>query len=243
MGEPPRKKSKNWMSQIDDQAHLQLQSIECDSDLRKSIERKIHQTRPAMAADMNLDHILSQMPYREILENLFLNQSTQQDEVPESEPLPIITKAYEESFMRQPHHSENACVFGDRCECQFIDRSAPFTAVEFRLFHDDKKPQMCVLCSRMTTQKMYYDMCYSGKSPKGVIQRYGNIFGQPGEYAVECMLACPPSFNLHCMPLPIMSHERNRYTVYSSGGIKHLQQHRVAFEHFQPPSATTEVCL
>jgi hypothetical protein len=38
--------------------------------------------------------------------------------------------------------------------------------------------------------------------------------------------------NLQFMPLPIMSHERNKYSVVSSGGLKHLQQHRVAHEHF-----------
>ena len=72
-----------------------------------------------------------------------------------------------------------------------------------------------------------------GKAPKGIIQRYGNIFGQPGEYASECMLICPPGIGLHAMPLPIMSHQRNRYSVVNSGGVKHLRQHRVAFEAFQ----------
>lgn len=72
-----------------------------------------------------------------------------------------------------------------------------------------------------------------GKAPKGIIQRYGNIFGQPGEYASECMLICPPGIGLHAMPLPIMSHQRNRYSVVNNGGVKHLRQHRVAFEAFQ----------
>ena len=41
---------------------------------------------------------------------------------------------------------------------RFIDRNTPFTGVEFRLQHDPITSQLCVLCSRRTTQKMFYDM-------------------------------------------------------------------------------------
>ena len=102
---------------------------------------------------------------------------------------------------------------GDLCECRFIDRQCPFTGVEFRLPDDPPTPQLCVLCSRKATQKMFYDMCYAGVAPKGVIQRFGNIFGQPGEYSTELMLSCPQGVSLSAMPLPIMSHQRSRYSV------------------------------
>lgn len=48
-----------------------------------------------------------------------------------------------------------------------------------------------------------------------MIQRYGNIFGQPGEYSVDCMISCAgtASGGLSAMPLPIMSHQRSRYSV------------------------------
>jgi hypothetical protein len=73
---------------------------------------------------------------------------------------------YEESFMRQPAAGERACAMGEQCECRFVDRQAPFTAVEFRLPSDPEfrlpsdpdGPQLCVLCSRRATQKMFYDM-------------------------------------------------------------------------------------
>ncbi len=80
--------------------------------------------------------------------------------------------------------------------------------------------------------------CYAGKSPKAVIQRYGNIFGQPGEYSTECMLVCPQGLALHAMPLPCMSHQRSRYSVVTQGGVKSLRQHRVSHEAFQTPSDT-----
>jgi hypothetical protein len=70
--------------------------------------------------------------------------------------------------------------------------------------------------------------------------RYGNIFNQDGEYSAECMLVCPPEIGLQCMPLPIMSHQRNRYSVVNTSGHKYLRQHRVAFEGFHSPSADAQ---
>jgi len=73
---------------------------------------------------------------------------------------------------------------------------------------------MCVLCSRNCTQKLFYDMCHAGLTPAGIIQRYGNIFNEESEYSPECMLVCPPELGLQCMPLPIMSHQRNRFDLF-----------------------------
>ncbi len=69
-----------------------------------------------------------------------------------------------------------------------------------------------------------------------MIQRHGNICGVKGEYARECMLICPPSGPLHCMPLPVMSHQRNKYEVRVSNGTRQIVQLRVGHEDFQPPS-------
>jgi hypothetical protein len=241
--EPSRKKTKgtSWLQDVDQQAQMKSTShnvIDCENnDIKSHIERKLHSVKTLVEQELDLDHILSKVSYRSILENMFQSCST----ASENMMLQVITKSFEEGFMRQPHQNETACVMGSMCECQFIDSCAPFTAVEFRMPEDPPaEAQMCVLCSRRTTQKMFYDMCYAGKAPKCVIQRYGNIFGQPGEYSVECMLACPQGFDLHCMPLPIMSHQRNKYSVLSSGGLKYLKQHRVSYEHFQTPSATTQ---
>jgi len=63
-----------------------------------------------------------------------------------------------------------------------------------------------------------------------------NTARRAGEYARECMLVCPPHAPLHCMPLPIMSHQRNKYRVRISNGIKCLDQIRVRHEDFATPS-------
>lgn len=181
---------------------------------------------------LNLDHILSRVPYKTMLENMFCNIDMSVPDVP------ILSKTYEETYMRQPMPGERPCAMGDQCECMRIDPTAAFTGVEIRFPNDPDEAQMCVLCSRATTQKCFYDMCYLGRPIQGVIQRYGGIFGQPGEYAFECMLICPLALGLASMPVPSVSHQRNRYSVICHGGIKHLKQHRVGFEDFQIPSST-----
>ena len=70
---------------------------------------------------------------------------------------------------------------------------------------------------------------YSLQEFGGVIQRFGNIHSQPGEYALSAMLITAANAPVHIMPLPIVSHQRNRYTTYLQGGVKYLKQSRVFF--------------
>jgi hypothetical protein len=204
-----------------------------DDSIVGLIMRQVNDTRfaPATPEELQLDHVLSGVPYRDMLESLFGTVSGQTPD------LPIITKAYEESFMREAGHGERQCAMGVKCECMLIDANAPFVCVGFDLPGEStKQPNLCVLCSRKTTQKLFYDACYSGTRTQGLIQRYGNLCNQPGEYARDCMLICPVSAQWHCLPLPIMSHQRNRYRVQVVAGIKHLQQLRVSHEDFVTPS-------
>ena len=254
---------KSLLSQCDAQHALEASlnaNPTYDDSIVGLIRRQVNDTRfaPATPEELQLDHVLSGVPYRDMLESLFGTVSGQ------TPTLPIITKAYEESFMREAGHGERQCAMGAKCECMFIDANAPFVGVEFDLpncrsdsktdsktdskfdskFDSkigskiDSKPKanLCVLCSRKTTQKLFYDACYSGTRTQGLIQRYGNLCNQTGEYARDCMLICPPSAQWHCLPLPIMSHQRNRYRVQVVAGIKHLQQLRVSHEDFVTPS-------
>lgn len=243
-----KKRRKTFMEDVDANAMQSMaSSVPFQSDLQQTIIRKLNAQQQAVTSatpvsseggstELNLDHILARVPYKSMLENLFSNVD---EVVPD---VPILGRAYEESFMRQAMAGERQCVMGDMCECVFIDKSAPFVGVELRLPCDPPEtPQMCVLCSRAATQKCFYDMCFLGKAVKGLIQRYGCIFGQPGEYAAECMLVCPRTMGLASMPVPSMSHQRNRYSVVTHSGLKHLKQHRVGWEDFQNPSSKAAV--
>lgn len=241
-----KKRKRTFLEDADSKAqeNTSAHTVPFQSDLQQTILRKLNHTQQTQkpggqtkdftptAATLNLDHILSRVPYKTMLENMFSNIDASVPDVP------ILTKAYEETYMRQPMPGERSCAMGEQCECTQIDPTAPFIGVELRLPNDPEDAQMCVLCSRATTQKCFYDMCYLARPIKGVIQRYGGIFGQPGEYAFECMLICPRALGLASMPVPSVSHQRNRYSVVCHGGIKHLKQLRVAFEDFQPPSST-----
>lgn len=184
--------------------------------------------------ELNLDSVLSSTSYRNIMRQTF---GTDGSIAPTSSgqagssavaaggtghggggvKIPTITRTFEESYMREPRPNERECARGPKCECMYIDQSLPFVAVEFLTIEEiaNQPPdnQLCVVCSRKETQYLYYDMVFNRKVYNGVIQRYGNVSGA-NEYASECLLRCTKSGDLSCMPKPIMSHQRNRYTVY-----------------------------
>ncbi len=166
------------LAQIENEQEAQPSTCPENLQLPTLILRNLNTTTnaPATPDELNLDVILSRVPYKEILENLY-----GRDEYT-APPVPLITRVYEESFMREPTKGERACASGDLCECNFIDPCMPFTAAEFLLPGEDypQHPQMCVLCCRKVTQKLFYDILFTGKEMHCVIQRYGNICGVPG---------------------------------------------------------------
>jgi hypothetical protein len=176
--------------------------------------------------------LLSKLPYQKMLSDLFMHQDKDEEVLP-SPNIPYVTRTYEESFMREPlNSSERLCAKQDHCECMFLDREQPFIAVEFLLPGErpPPTPHLCVVCCRAVTQQLYYDIMFDKQDFGGVIQRFGNIHSQPGEYALDAMLIAAPNVALHIMPLPIVSHQRNRYSVVVKRGIKHLKQSRVHFQ-------------
>jgi hypothetical protein len=184
---------------------------------------------------LNIQTLVSRLPYQHMLNQVFTDDTDSKSDIP------IVTRVYEESFMREPMYDhERKCVCGDSCEFNFIDANIPFVGVEFTLNPDvhTGDPQMCILCSRRTTQEMFYNMVYNGHRFRGYIQRYGNLCQQPGEYAREAMLICPQSAPIHNMPLPIVAHNRHRYSVYSQNGTRYLRQHNVYYEDFHKPSSS-----
>jgi hypothetical protein len=234
-----KRRKKTFLEETDEVERPGAAYVDFESDLQKTIMRKLNSAAtPLEREQLNLDHILSRVPYKNMLDNMFSTVDTEENPPP---ALPIISRSYEESFMRQAHPGERECIMAEQCECLLIDKNAPFIGVELRLQGDPDTPQMCVLCSRAATQRCFYDICFLGRPIRGVIQRYGNIFNQPGEYAQEVMIIPPRAMGLASMPAPTVSHQRNRYTVTMHAGIKHLKQHRVSPEDFHSPSSTQAI--
>lgn len=193
-------------------------------DLCHDISKNVLDARRQNLSEMlNFETILSQVPYKTILESLFGNSN-----VPTSQ-IPVYTKKYEESYLRECMYPlERKCVMGCECECNFIDKDNPFVGVEFLVAGqtvDNCVPQMCVLCSRKYTQKLYYDVIYKAHNQVlGCIQRYGVISNCAGEYHNDFVLIMPPNGSIHAMPFPSVVHTRNNYRVVVKSAIRFLVQ-------------------
>lgn len=197
----------------------------------KSIENCIKRGPATSACDETfIKTIVDSLPFAELLKNV--NSSSLELQ------LPIITKNYEEKFMRECLNSTEAkCAMGNECECMYIDDQERFIGVQFvfpdiETYSTSTRNNLCVLCLRKTTQLLYYKTVHEGVLTKSRIQKYGNICGVPGEYHQSAMLICPPGVNSECMPYPIVAHQRNRYSVVKVGNVRHIKQERVYFEDF-----------
>lgn len=147
--------------------------------------------------------------------------------------VPIVTRAYEESYMREcKDATEKPCIFNSHCECMKIDRENQFVGVQFELPCMQASNGMCVLCLRKSTHLIFYNILREGHRVKQVIQKYGNICNMPGEYHHSAMLICPPHGPIHSMPVPIVAHQRNRYSVITHFGTRYMKQHNVYMEDF-----------
>ena len=201
-----------------------LDEIEC-------IVKDTLRTNPPVALPLSelridTDSILNDIPFERLLMNI-----KGVDKMPD---VPIVTRVYEERFMRESTSSaEKNCVMGVNCECMLIDPLVPFVCTQFVIPNVSNSHQgMCVLCLRKTTQLLYYKTIYNGHNVNAVIQKYGNICNQDDEYHPSVMLICPPNGPVHTMPVPIVSHQRNRYKVEVISGIKHIRQFRVRMSDF-----------
>jgi hypothetical protein len=177
---------------------------------------------------LELDTLLSRLAYKRLMQEML--PYNPQKPLPS---VPLITRVYEEMYMREPMNAnERQCAHGEQCECMFIDPNNKFVAVEFLVPSEDPgpTPKSCVLCSRAITQQLFYDIVFDNISFNALIQRFGNLHSTPNEYAKDAMLICPPHGPIHAMPLPIMSHQRNRYTVSKIGGVRFIRQNGVYFQ-------------
>ena len=143
--------------------------------------------------------------------------------------IPLISRKYEEKFMRAcVNMQERPCSMNTKCECMFIDSENAFVGTRFLIPNicgeQVQQNTMCILCLRKHTLLLFYKTMHAGYDPGVVIQRYGNICNEPGEYSQSAMIFANPNGPVQCMPLPIVAHQRNRYTVVRVGGIPHLRQ-------------------
>jgi hypothetical protein len=212
------------------------------------VEKLARRPGCALKEGIYLDSIMTHIPYTDVLEQMFGG-----NDVTDSACVPVVTRAYEESYMRETMDTgEEPCIMGSNCECQFVDEHNPFIGVQFTLpveafssssatnsmIEELSSNKLCVLCCRKNTQSLFYEALYNHRAYTSCIQLYGNICDRPGEYAKEAMLICPLSGPVQNMPLPVVAHQRNRYSIVDYNGIRQLRQHRVGYEDFHMPSSS-----
>ena len=175
---------------------------------------------------LSLENVINNISFVKMISGLQKNTAVKS--------IPVVSRNYEEKFMRESiSSSEKSCIMGKACEGMFLDSRLPFVGTQFVLPNTYKQERgMCIFCLRKTTQLLFYKTIYHGYDIKCVIQKYGNICNQPGEYSAESMLVCHPNGPVHCMPLPIVAHQRNRYVVSEVGGKKYVKQQNVDVQPF-----------
>lgn len=147
--------------------------------------------------------------------------------------LQSVSKAYEDTYLRQAVGiEERSCVRGEDCECMFIDATQPFVGVEYLLPWERSRKEvngMCLPCTRAATQALFYDILHSDTQVTGLVQKFYNEHSREGEYRLCAMLFCPPSGPLHNLPMPVLRHQRNFYSVHCKNNVYFMNQVGVDF--------------
>lgn len=149
------------------------------------------------------------------------------------ESIPIVSRAYEETFLREPNSSDELpCSMGKSCECMYIDDKQRFVGVQYVLPSLAHSSSLCLLCLRKVTHLLFFHTIRQGKTPQGVIQRYGNKCGVENEYHPNAMLICPDGGPIHTMPFPVVAHQRNFYSVTKINGKHKILQVGIGMQDF-----------
>lgn len=196
-----------------------LQTIDSQLNANRDVED--------VNCSVDLSSMIDAIPYARLLSDIPQHSTAQAD-------IPLVPRAYEERFMRECVSSaEKPCIMGSSCECMLIDPAQPFVGVQY---HIPGSPQeeatMCLLCVRKHTHILFYKTVHIGIGVPCLIQKFGNICNQEGEYHPSAMLICPPNGPVHSMPYPVVAHQRNKYSVHDVQGVKYIRQNRVAMQDF-----------
>lgn len=232
---PPRRKRKQ--AATDKASHKRVRSEGAAVSITE-IEKLLMQhesTASNATADSSCTNVW--MALSVVLDNCTFEKTLLQHDLSsrsENKVVPVVSRAYEESFMRECISAEDVpCSLGQYCECNFIDEEHAFVGVAFVMPElRSEETSMCILCLRKLTQMLFYRVVHGGLVSDKLLQTYGNVCDVPGEYHSSAMLIMPPHGPVHCMPLPVVSHQRNKYFVVLKDGRRFLRQRHVYVEDF-----------
>ena len=153
----------------------------------------------------------------------------------------VVTRAYEEQYLREPIGKERHCIMGDQCQGLHLPHVKDgFVLREFLLPSEEEEykrtgklpgeGRLCLMCKRSEIARAFINVRADGMGVKSnvVLQDYRNVVGVEGEYCLEdCILSSP---NIYQGILdPIVLHLRNAYRLRIENGIRHYEQWRMKY--------------
>lgn len=157
--------------------------------------------------------------------------------------LQVLTRSYEESYLREPLGNERPCVNGCECEGLKISTTTPdkrFILVELLMPNEKEEyektgkfPQerrYCILCKRNQVAFAWVNIRADamGMRDDSILQDYRNLVNVPGEYQLkDCILSSPHTWE--GLTDPIVLHVRTSFEYEERNGIKYYKQARLSY--------------
>jgi hypothetical protein len=154
----------------------------------------------------------------------------------------VVTRAYEEQYLREPMGKERPCIMGDQCqgmhlphvtENAFVLREFLLPTEEEEYTRTGKLPaegRLCLMCKRSEIARAFINIRADGMGVKNnvILQDYRNIVDEEGEYCLsDCLLSSPQVFQ--GLLDPIVLHVRNAYRLKVENGVRHYDQWRMKY--------------
>jgi len=154
----------------------------------------------------------------------------------------VVSRAYEEKYLREPIGKERACIMSDQCqglhlpyvtENAFILREFLLPTEEEEYLRTGKLPsegRLCLMCKRSEIARAFINIRADGMGVKNnvILQDYRNIVEAEGEYCLEdCIVSSHHIFQ--GLLDPIVLHLRNAYRLNVKDGVRHYEQWRMKY--------------
>lgn len=154
----------------------------------------------------------------------------------------VVTRAYEEEYLREPVRKERGCIMGEQCQGMHLPHVSDdaFIVREFLLPTEEEEykrtgklpteGRLCLMCKRSEIARAFINIRADGMGVKNnvMLQDYRNIVGEEGEYCMEdCILSSPTIFQ--GILEPVVLHLRNAYRLRIQKGVRYYEQWRMKY--------------
>ena len=154
----------------------------------------------------------------------------------------VVTRAYEEKYLREPTGKERSCIMGDQGQGMHLPHvnENAFVLREFLLPTEEEEynrtaklpaeGRLCLMCKRSEIARAFINIRADGMGVKNniILQDYRNIVDEEGEYCLEdCLLSSPQVFQ--GLLDPVVLHLRNAYRLKVLKGVRHYEQWRMKY--------------